>query len=102
MPMVDFYFNGWIRGAEVTEALDAAGNKVNVTNLTVYELALALNRGELTIDLKPYIDNHVEAKIDLNSFNASRYRPREESRLICEVCGTYEGTPHRDNCPLKD
>jgi hypothetical protein len=22
-------------------------------------------------------------------------------RLICEVCGTYEGTPHRGDCPLK-
>ncbi len=23
------------------------------------------------------------------------------ARLICEVCGTYQGTPHRNDCPLK-
>ncbi len=82
MPMVDFYFNGWIRGAEVKEAFDREGNKVDVTNLTVYELALALNRGELTIDLKDYIDNHVEANINLTGFNASRYRPRDDDPVV--------------------
>lgn len=24
------------------------------------------------------------------------------ARPICEVCKTYEGTPHRDDCPLRE
>lgn len=74
MPMIDFYFNGWVRGATITEALDQDGNKVDVTNMTPYDLAIKLSSGELKIvELAPYLSDHVRCEINTVDFTASRY-----------------------------
>jgi len=75
--MIDFRFDGWIRGATINKAFDKDGNEVDVSNLTVYELAHKLDYGELTIDFAPYLSDHVEAEINVAGFVPSRYRPRE-------------------------
>lgn len=79
MPMVDFSFFGRFGGVTVNEAYDREGKKVDVTGLTVHELALALNQGELTIDLAHALADHVECQVTLQGFCASRFRPRNSS-----------------------
>ena len=72
--MVDFTFFGQFSGVKVNEAYDCEGKKVDVTNLTHYELALALNRGELTIDLAQALADHIECGVTMQGFCASRFR----------------------------
>jgi hypothetical protein len=74
MPMIDFSFLGRFEGVTVKEAYDREGQKVDVTNLTVYELALALNDGDLTIDLAQAMADHIECAVTMQGFRASRFK----------------------------
>ena len=78
MPMLDFYFNGWVRGVTINEALDQNGNKIDVSTMTPYELAIKLSCGELKIvELAPYLSDHITCEINTVDFTASRYRLRD-------------------------
>jgi hypothetical protein len=83
MPMVDFNFGGRFSGVTVKEAYDRQGKKVDVTNLTDYELALSLNRGDLTINLTQCLEDHVECQVDMQGFTASRFRKTPPQNSSC-------------------
>ena len=77
--MVDFNFSGRFGGVNVKEAYDKDGQKVDVTNLTVYELALCLNRGDLTINLGQCLEDHAECEVTMKGFTPSRPRKPNSS-----------------------
>lgn len=76
MPMIDFKYGGFVRGATVNEAYDKDGNKVDVSKMSVFQLVMLLNKGELTIELEPHLSDHTECEINMEDYTASRYRDR--------------------------
>lgn len=77
MPLIDLEINGFIRGVDIKEAFDRDGKKVDVTNLTVFQLTDALHKGDLTITFPQVLSDALEVDARLFGFAASRYRDRE-------------------------
>jgi len=70
MPNVDFNFQGWIRGANITEAQSINGDRIDVSKMSPVELSQKLENGVLVISLGPYLyGNHSESEIELFDFD---------------------------------
>ena len=70
MPKVDFCFQGFVRGAEVSTATNTEGEKVDVSGMTSTELANKLEAGDLFLSLGDYLyDDHKEASIEIHDFS---------------------------------
>jgi hypothetical protein len=72
MPRINFSFQGWINGADITVCYDSqTGEKVNVSNLSVNELTEKLNLGELHITLSDYLNkgNTDQEEVDIFDFD---------------------------------
>lgn len=72
MPKVDFNFSGWVRNAEVTTATNIHGNTVDVSKMNSDELAKKLEKGELSISLKDYL-NKTEEDVEVFDFEGAGY-----------------------------
>ena len=73
MPRIDFSFQGWIRGADVTHCIDPkTGERVDVSSYTALELAQKLQKGDLTVALGDYLyDDRREAEIEIFDYDDS-------------------------------
>lgn len=66
MPRVDFSFQGWVRGAEITSAMDNNGNDVDVSEMDPRVLADKLEKGVLSISLGDYLyKDNTDAEIEI-------------------------------------
>ena len=73
MPKVDLCFQGWIRGASVDTATNAAGEEVDVSGMTSEELAEKLANGELFISLGKFLyERREDASIEMFDFDATK------------------------------
>lgn len=68
MPKIDFSFQGWVRGAEVTEATDVEGETVDVSAMDADTLAKKLQAGELFISLGDYLYESRKNEIEMFDF----------------------------------
>jgi hypothetical protein len=69
MPKIDFCFQGFVRGAEVTTVTNAEGEKVDVSKMTSVDLADGLDHGGLFLALGDYLyDNCKDVSIELFDF----------------------------------
>ena len=68
MPQIDFSFQGWVRGADVTDATNAQGEKVDVSNMDAKELAEKLEKGELFISLGDHLYDNKDSEIEIFDF----------------------------------
>ena len=72
MPKIDLCFQGWLRGAIITEAAETAtGNKVDVREMSAHELTQKLDSGELCISLGEHLYESRKAEIEMFDFNVS-------------------------------
>lgn len=58
MPRINFDLRGKINGANVEWVLDKKGNKVDVRDMSVYDLIENLDRGELVLDPYHYLQGN--------------------------------------------
>jgi hypothetical protein len=95
MPRIDLCFSGWVRGVEVTEAMNVANfETVVVANMSPGELVGKLQSGELAISLKDCLEADSKAgEIQLFDFAVQGAEPlSEESALPF-------GGSHAPTCP---
>jgi hypothetical protein len=69
MPKMNFCFQGWVNGANIIEATDVDGKKVNVSKMNPEELADKLNKGELFISLGDYLYSNRKSNIEMFDFD---------------------------------
>ena len=55
MPRIDFSFQGWIHGDDVTSYANQEGERVDVSGYTALEIAQKLNEGELFLSLGDHL-----------------------------------------------
>ena len=68
MPRLDFSFQGFIRGADVTRATTTAGETIDVTTLSAEELSRRLEVGDLTITLGDHLYTTQKVEIEIFDF----------------------------------
>lgn len=68
MPTIDFCFQGWVRGAEITHATDKTGARVDVQHMQPQELRNKLAKGELFISLADHLSDNHKAEIELTDY----------------------------------
>jgi len=71
MPKIDLCFSGWLRGVEITKAMDVATvTDVSVANMSAKELVEALKSGKLAISLSECLKaNHADDHIELFDYD---------------------------------
>lgn len=70
---IKFCFQGLVTGAEIKEAVDADGNKVDVSTMSDVELCAKLKAGKLFISLGEYLyDKHDSAEIEILDFEVEK------------------------------
>jgi hypothetical protein len=77
MPKIDFDFRGYVRGANITEATNADGEKVDVSKMSGTELQNRLNDGELCITLGDHLYESSKNEIEMLDFEATLVWPDE-------------------------
>ena len=71
MPKIDFTFQGSIKGAHVSTALDDEGDAVDVSGMSAEELCSKLEAGELFLSfVDALLDGGGEEEIELSEFDA--------------------------------
>lgn len=68
MPKLDFSFSGYVRGAEIDTATNAAGERVDVSKLAGEQLAQKLEQGELFISLGDHLYRSGKSEIEIFDF----------------------------------
>lgn len=71
-PRIDFCFQGWVRGAEISTALDiATGNTIDVSEMSSEELVGKIKNGELAISFDDCLENSSNQEIELFDYEES-------------------------------
>lgn len=65
MPTLDFSFSGYVRGAEIDTATNAAGERMDVSHFAGDQLAVKLEQGELFISLGDHLDGGGKSEIEI-------------------------------------
>jgi hypothetical protein len=68
MPLIDFCFQGWVRGAPVETAVGKSGEEINVSKMSSKELCDKLKAGELYIRLGDYLYDSHKASIEIHDY----------------------------------
>ena len=69
----DFYYQGWVRGAEIEHFYNDKDEEVDISGLTVEQVSIKLNEGELRVKFEPHLPEYVEEEHYLKNFVRSRY-----------------------------
>jgi hypothetical protein len=77
MPKMDFDFRGFVRGANITEATNPDGEKVDVSKMSGTELQNRLNDGELSISLGDHLYESRKNEIEMTDYEATPVWPDE-------------------------
>jgi hypothetical protein len=67
--MINFCFQGWVRGAKVTTAINAQGKTVDVSKLKSATLVKKLHKGELFILLADHLDDNTDVEIEIHDYD---------------------------------
>jgi hypothetical protein len=71
MPKIDLCFSGWLRGANVEQALDANGDIVDVSGMDSEELVRKLNASALFVSLASCLGDNDEEEVELFDFEVA-------------------------------
>lgn len=66
---IDFCFQGWVRGLEITHVWDATGKSIDVTKIKPATVLYKLNQGKYHISLAAALENASDTEIDLTDFD---------------------------------
>ena len=78
MPIIDFNFSGYVRGAVITRANSAVGEEVDVRGMSAPELIRKLEAGDLFISLGDYLYSGDNAEIEMTDYEMASGRYPDE------------------------